>query len=86
MVLVSISQDGLNVFTGSGDGTVRLWDAETGDIIEEGRFYVGELITDLAFTPDGTVALTAESDGELLLWDATTGREIFPLHGHTDAV
>ena len=86
IVLLSVSSDGRQVFTGSGDGTVRLWDAEDGQIVEEGRFDVAGLITDLAFSPDGMLALTSKGDGNLLLWDATTGREVFPLVGHTDAV
>ena len=47
---VAFSPDGKRIATGSGDQTVRVWDAETGT---EKLALKGHVVTSVAFSPDG---------------------------------
>ena len=70
----------------TGTGTVRVWDAATGQQVtgfEDPTGYVGRV----AFSPDGRRLATASgSGGTVQLWDAHTGQPSGTLAGHTDSV
>jgi hypothetical protein len=76
--------------TGSGDGTVRLWDPVTGTPVS--RPLTGHTDTVLAVAalpvPDGRTLLASGSgDRTVRLWDPTTGTPVGrPLTGHTGGV
>jgi hypothetical protein len=69
---VAFSPDGTRLLSGGKDGSVRLWEVETGAELRrlEGH---GDLVASVAFSPDGRRALSAGYDHEVFLWDLEKG-------------
>jgi tRNA A-37 threonylcarbamoyl transferase component Bud32 len=79
---VSYSPDGRHVASGGEDGTVRVWDAQTG---QEARALTGHTghVRGVAGSPDGSHIASAAEEVAVRIWDAQTGREVRTLTGHT---
>jgi WD40 repeat protein len=73
------------VVTGCHAGTLRVWDATRGTMLNESRQNAGEIVV-LAFSPDGKTLLTGSHDGTARFLDAVTGTQLGPALHHTDAV
>ncbi len=76
-----ITADGKIAVTTSGDGSIRIWDLNTGDnikIIE----YDSEKLHQLSLTPDGKKAITSSVDGKVFIWDLETGSNSKTIKGH----
>ena len=82
---VTFSPDGTRVLSGSGDKTLKLWDAATGSLV---RTFEGhsDWVYSVAFSPDGTRVLSGSGDKTLKLWDAATGALVRTFEGHSDWV
>ncbi|MDZ7950489.1 WD40 repeat domain-containing protein [Nostoc sp. DedQUE09] len=67
------------------DGTVRLWDGETG---KKTNVFQGdsEWVDDVQFSPDGKMVASGTVDGTVKLWERATGKEIRSLKGHLSQV
>ncbi len=72
------------VLTGSGDGTARLWDAQTGRLRRS--YSHGAYVADVAFEPDSNFAVTAGADGMLRFWDVPSGHLVWVLPAHQSAI
>lgn len=79
---IAVSPDGKTLLSGSLDGSVCLWDIQSG---KEIRRFVGhtETVQTVVFSPDGRTAATGSGDTTVRLWDVSTGQELRRFEGHT---
>ena len=63
---IAFSPDGETFVSGHRDGTVRLWDAETGRKISAFREHKRAGIRDVAFSPDGKMLMSSTYNGTVL--------------------
>ena len=84
------SNDSKWIVTASLDGTIIVWDAERGTLVQEWVPHQGSVVNDLAFSPDSGRLLSAGSGkaGErLIVWEASNGfRRVAALEDHTGNV
>jgi WD40 repeat protein/serine/threonine protein kinase len=71
---LALSPDGKHLASGgtSGDNTVKVWDAATGQILYSRKGHTGYHIAGLAFSPDGKWLATGANNG-WKLWDRQAG-------------
>ncbi|KAF5343672.1 hypothetical protein D9758_014687 [Tetrapyrgos nigripes] len=87
VVGISVSPDGTRIVSGSEDGTVRIWDAQTGTAIGEPLQGHEGSVQSVAFSPDGARIVSGSYDSTVRIWDAQTGTAIGkPLQGHEGQV
>lgn len=82
---VAVTADGQRAVSGSRDGTVKVWDLETG---AEERTLVGHTgwVEAVAVRADGRSAVSGSADGTVRVWDLETGAEKHTLAGHAGGV
>jgi WD40 repeat protein len=78
---VAFSPDGRRLAAAHGDGTIGLFDAETGDEILILRGHEGYAFS-VAYHPDGKHLASAAADRTVKVWDLTTREEVFSRGGH----
>jgi serine/threonine protein kinase len=81
---VTFSPDGNEALSGSRDGTLRLWDLESG---QETRQIQGHAagVTSVAWI-EARLAVSAGQDRVLRLWDLDAGTEVRRFEGHRERV
>ncbi len=82
---VAYSPNGQQIASGSYDKTVRLWDAQSGQLLHTLRGHTQE-VTSVAYSPNGQQIASGSSDNAVWLWDAESGQLLHTLHGHTSWV
>ena len=70
MVSVSVSHDGRLVAACCEDSIIRIWDVQTGYLVERLRGH-GDSVRSVAFTPDGSGLISGSSDNKIKRWDLT---------------
>ncbi|PVH69038.1 WD40 repeat-like protein, partial [Cadophora sp. DSE1049] len=73
------------VVSGSGDRTVRLWDAVTRAPLQTLEGHT-DWVTSVAFSADGRQVVSGSRDQTVRLWDVVTGAPLQTLEGHTNSV
>jgi WD40 repeat protein/Flp pilus assembly protein TadD len=80
---LAISPDRNFIVSGSGDGTIKVWDVVSGSKQITIRAHK-TWISDVAFSPDSKLIVSGNRDGTIKVWDASTGAELVPLRGHNE--
>jgi len=65
---------------------VKIWNPDTGDLVETLRGGHTARINGVAFSPSGELLVSASDDHTLAIWDLASGSVIRPLLGHTREV
>ena len=69
---VAFSNDGMRVASASSDGTLRLWDVQTGETIQSFTGHTGG-VNAVDIASNQLQLLSASADGSARLWDIETG-------------
>jgi len=85
VLCLAVSPDEKVLLTGCADGTARLWDLATGDLLGP-SFRHGGAVHAVAWAPDGATLATAGADRTARLWDRATGRAARAALGHPGVV
>ena len=82
---VSFSPDGRFLVSASMDGTMRVWNVNTGECV---KLLVGHSgwVNSACFSPDGKYIVSASEDNTIRIWDFPSGNCIDTLKGHTESV
>jgi WD40 repeat protein len=72
--------------SGGSDGSVRLWDAASGETLGGPLVEHDDWVSDLAFHPNGTLLASGGRDGRVVVWDVETRRPQARLRAHGDWV
>jgi WD40 repeat protein len=81
---LAVSRDGHYLLTGSDSRIVKLWDADSGDMLQTYEIE-DRAVRALAFSPDGSKIIIGSVNGSLTLFE-TDGDLIRTLAGHSRAV
>jgi len=79
---VAIDPDGEHIISGSQDGTVKVWDAETGSELRTLQHQHGATVWSVAFNRKTQRIVSCDSSyawGEIKVWDIATGKELMTI-------
>jgi RNA polymerase sigma factor (sigma-70 family) len=82
---VALSPDGKQAATGSGDRTVKLWDASSGKELATLSGHEG-MIEAVAISPDGKTLASGDNTGMVKVWDVASRRERYTVAAHVEDV
>ena len=84
---IAFSPNGKTLASGSENGTIILWDIQSGQPIGDPLHGHTHSVNSVAYSPDGKVLASGSYDHNIILWDVTTGLQVRdPLHRHLDLV
>src|SRR5262245_43213570 len=70
---LSYSPDGSRLASGSGDNTVKIWDANTRELIRTLDGHQAP-VRGVSYSHDGKTLATGDENGDIKLWDPETGK------------
>ncbi len=85
ILAASLSPDARRIATAGDDGTPRIWDVESGDLLAELSGHA-DPVRVAHFSPDGSLLVTADDDGGMELWDGVTFQNLASVEVNISAV
>ena len=82
---MAVTPDGKTIVSGSWDGTIKLWDIESGKELRMLKEDTGG-VTSVAVTPDGKTIVSGSWNGTIRLWGIESGKELRMLKEDTGEV
>jgi WD40 repeat protein len=84
---VAFSPDGRRLVTGAENYLVKVWDVQTGNVLQTLPGHGGNVYA-VAFSPDddGRWIASAGEDSAVKVWDSRTGKLVRSFRGHTSVV
>ena len=80
---MSVTSDGSKAFSGSSDGSFRVWDLDTSEHLkQDGSRGHSKTVIDIAVAHDGSRCVSASSDNTFKVWKCESAEEgCFTLRG-----
>ncbi|KAG2040923.1 quinon protein alcohol dehydrogenase-like superfamily [Suillus americanus] len=80
----AVSSRRRRILTCSEDGSIRVWDLESGTQVGDAWKDEGSgVMRTISLSPDGTMVASGSHDGAVRLWDVDTGKVVRKWIGHT---
>ena len=81
---LSISPDEQTLVSGSGDGTIKLWNLETRTLLE--KPFREKTFNTLTISPDGRTVASSSIDGTITVWNLNNPKATLPWDGDSSDV
>ncbi len=85
VVSVTFSPDGSTIASGSYDKTIKLWDTQSGRLLNTLKGHTN-IVVSLAFSPDSSMIVSGSYDKTVKLWDTQSGRLLNTFKNHKHKV
>jgi len=82
---IAWSPDGKMIASPSRDMTIRIWDAETGELLEELKSHTDSVFC-VSWSPDSSMFASDSHDNTIQIWDTKAWTLLRMLTGHEDPV
>ncbi|KAF2476795.1 WD40 repeat-like protein [Lindgomyces ingoldianus] len=82
---VAFSHDSTRLASGSGDGTVKIWDVSSGKCLSTLKGHSNP-ISSVAFSHDSTRLASGSYDRTVKIWDVSSGKCLSTLKGHSNSI
>lgn len=78
---IAFASDGSQLLSGSNDGSLKLWNATTGELISSQESFSAP-VRSVVFSPDGKLLASASKDGWVRIWSPSSGSLMRAIPAH----